>query len=117
MNSGADGSTVTAVPDAGYHFVDWSDGVLTAARTDLNVTGDLTVTANFAIDTYTLTYTAGANGSESQSKPAGLAASFIGRDERTGQSFLKLPMPKPEVLDQALQAIGALLEGWSRTRA
>jgi superfamily II DNA/RNA helicase len=43
----------------------------------------------------------------------GLAASWIGRDEQTGQSFLKLPMPKPEVLDQALQAIGALLEGWS----
>jgi hypothetical protein len=47
----------------------------------------------------------------------GLAASWIGRDEQTGQSFLKLPMPKPEVLDQALQAIGALLEGWSGPRA
>jgi hypothetical protein len=46
-----------------------------------------------------------------------LAASWIGRDEQTGQSFLKLPMPKPEVLDQALQAIGALLEGWSGPRA
>lgn len=58
-----------------------------------------------------------ANGSGGQSKPAGLAASFIGRDERTGQSFLRLPMPKPEVLDQALQAVGALLEGWSRVHS
>ena len=33
VNHGADGSEVTAVANAGYHFVDWSDGVLTAART------------------------------------------------------------------------------------
>ena len=53
---------MTAVPNTGYHFVDWSDGVLTAARTDLDVTANLTVTANFAIDTFTLTYSAGAGG-------------------------------------------------------
>ena len=53
---------VTAVPNTGYHFVDWSDGVLTAARTDLDVMANLTVTANFAADTFTLTYTAGAGG-------------------------------------------------------
>jgi superfamily II DNA or RNA helicase len=57
---------------------------------------------------------ASTNGSENRPLPVGLTASFIGRDPQTGQSFLKLPMPKPEVLDQALQAIGALLEGWSR---
>ena len=60
MNYGADGTLVTAVPNTGYHFVDWSDGVLTAVRTDLNVTANITVTANFEIDTFTLTYTAGA---------------------------------------------------------
>ena len=49
VNYGADGSSVTAVPNTGYHFVDWSDGVLTAARTDTNVTANLSVTANFAI--------------------------------------------------------------------
>ena len=27
VNHGADGTAVTAVPNAGYHFVDWSDGV------------------------------------------------------------------------------------------
>jgi len=52
---GASGTLVTAVPNAGYHFVSWSDGILTAARTDTNVTVDITVTANFAINTYTLT--------------------------------------------------------------
>ena len=50
VESGADGTPVTAVADAGYHFVAWSDGVLTASRTDLAVTGDVTVSASFAID-------------------------------------------------------------------
>ena len=46
--SGADGSQVTAVPNAGYRFVRWSDGVMTASRTDTNVTADINVTAIFA---------------------------------------------------------------------
>ncbi len=44
---GEDGTEVTAVPDEGYEFVDWSDAVSTPSRTDTNVTGDITVTANF----------------------------------------------------------------------
>ena len=47
---GGNGTQVTAVPAANHHFVKWSDDVLTAARTDLNVTADLAVTATFAID-------------------------------------------------------------------
>ena len=60
---------MTAVPDTGYHFVDWSDGVLTARATDTNVTANVSVTANFAINTYTLTYTAGANGTITGTSP------------------------------------------------
>ncbi len=40
---GAAGTLVTAMPNVGYHFVSWSDGVLTAARTDTNVTANLAV--------------------------------------------------------------------------
>ena len=58
-----------AVPNTGYHFVDWSDGVLTAARTDTHVTASLSVTANFAIDTFMLTYTAGTGGTLSGISP------------------------------------------------
>ncbi len=47
---GANGTEVTAVPDEGYEFVRWSDGVTTATRTDSNVTSDITVTAEFAPD-------------------------------------------------------------------
>lgn len=49
INHGASGTQVTAVPDNGYGFVQWSDGVLTAARTDTNVTADVNVTASFAL--------------------------------------------------------------------
>ncbi|MEN6627456.1 MAG: hypothetical protein ABFD69_14625, partial [Candidatus Sumerlaeia bacterium] len=69
VGQGFNGTEVVAVPNAGYHFVDWSDGVLTAARTETNVTGNITVTANFAINTYTLTYTAGTNGSITGTTP------------------------------------------------
>ncbi len=63
------GTQVTAVADTGYHFTGWSDGLSTAARTDGNVTANKSVTANFAINTYTLTYAAGANGSLSGISP------------------------------------------------
>jgi hypothetical protein len=38
----------------------------------------------------------------------------VARDERTGENYLKFPMPRPEVLDRALQAFSALLEGFRR---
>ena len=69
VNYGASGMAVTAVPATGYHFTSWSDGVLTASRTDTNVTANISVTANFAINTYTLTYTAGTNGSITGTSP------------------------------------------------
>ena len=69
VNHGADGTPVTAVPNTGYHFVDWSDASTANPRTDTNVTANMSVTANFAINTYTLTYTAGANGSITGTSP------------------------------------------------
>ena len=53
VNHGTNGSQVTAVPASGYLFVKWSDDVMTASRTDTNLTADLTVTANFAMNAYT----------------------------------------------------------------
>lgn len=50
VKEGEDGSTVTAVADFGYKFVKWSDGVTTAERTDRQVDGDVTVTAEFIIE-------------------------------------------------------------------
>jgi autotransporter-associated beta strand protein len=62
VNYGASGSAVTAVASAGYHFVNWSDGSTANPRTDANVTNNVSVTATFAINTLTLTYLAGSNG-------------------------------------------------------
>ena len=44
------GTEVTAVPNSGYHFVQWSDDVMTASRTDADPTADGSVTAIFAPD-------------------------------------------------------------------
>jgi hypothetical protein len=36
----------------------------------------------------------------------------VARDENTGESYLKFPMPNAEVLDKALTAFSALLESF-----
>jgi hypothetical protein len=61
--SGANGTEVVASPNVGYHFVSWNNGLTSASRTDMNILADVTYTATFAINTYTLTYAAGSNGS------------------------------------------------------
>jgi hypothetical protein len=47
VSHGSDGSSVEAVADEGYEFLNWSDEVTDNPRTDTNVTGDISVTANF----------------------------------------------------------------------
>ena len=72
VSPGGSGSAVTAVANSGYKFASWSDGVTTASRTDANVNANISVTASFAVNTvntYTLTYTAGANGAISGTTP------------------------------------------------
>jgi uncharacterized repeat protein (TIGR02543 family) len=54
--------TLTAVPDVGYHFVSWSGDTVgkSAATSPMSVTmiANRIITANFAVNTYTLTTTA-----------------------------------------------------------
>ena len=69
VSSGGNGTLVTAVPTGHYHFVGWSDGVSTAGRTDTSVSSSINVSAIFAIDTFTLSYTADGNGSISGPTP------------------------------------------------
>jgi superfamily II DNA or RNA helicase len=53
-------------------------------------------------------------------RPAGGRAKAIAsgpqveRDPKTGAAYFKVPVPPPEILDQALKAVGALLEGLRR---
>lgn len=92
VTHGSDGSPVTAVPDAGYHFVSWSDASTTNPRTDTDVTGDISVTANFAINSYSLDYSVGAHGtligSVSQSVDHGSDGSPIRVVTDYGYAFL-----------------------------
>jgi hypothetical protein len=90
---GGTGTEVTAVPNLGYHFVKWSDDVATAARTDGPVTANLTVTAEFALNEYTLTYLAGPNGSITgttpQTVPHGGSGSAVTAVPNVGYHFVK----------------------------
>jgi hypothetical protein len=44
----------------------------------------------------------------------GALGALVRRDEQTGEPYVRLPVPPPEVLDQALQALGSLLRGLRR---
>jgi len=93
VNHGADGTAVEAVAATGYHFVKWSDESTNNPRTDLAVTADITVSAVFEINTYTLTYTAGANGSitgtTTQTVNHGADGTAVEAVAATGYHFVK----------------------------
>ncbi len=59
---GKDCSAVTAIPNAGYRFVEWSDGITTPERQDKNITSDKNITAIFEKLFYSITYTSSGNG-------------------------------------------------------
>ncbi|MFA5471989.1 MAG: FISUMP domain-containing protein, partial [Acholeplasmataceae bacterium] len=61
VNYGSNGTAVEAVADSGYAFVKWSDNSTDNPRTDINISGNITVEAQFGIQ-YTLIYNSGDNG-------------------------------------------------------
>ena len=55
--------TLTANPNLGYHFVNWSGDLSTAINpVSIVINGNKNVTANFSIDQFTITSTSGENG-------------------------------------------------------
>ena len=90
---GQSGSAVTAVPDTGYEFEQWSDGSTDNPRTDTDISGDMSFTAQFAPKTYTLTYSAGAGGSITGANPQsvkfGESGSAVTAVPDTGYAFDK----------------------------
>jgi len=93
INHGSSGTQITAVPNTGYDFVQWSDGLMTASRTDTNVTANATYTATFALKQYTLTYTAGSGGTISGISPQtinhGSSGTQITAVPNTGYDFVQ----------------------------
>ena len=63
IDHGTSTSQVTAVPNANYHFTNWSDASTVNPRTISSIETTTSLTATFAIDTYTATYNSGGNGS------------------------------------------------------
>lgn len=61
---GKDAEEVTAIPDEGYYFVEWSDGLKEAKRLDKNITSNVNFTAVFApiTDPVTVSYQQAGNG-------------------------------------------------------
>jgi hypothetical protein len=39
---------------------------------------------------------------------------FVHRDPQTGEDYVRIPVPGPDVLDRALQTVGALLDRFRR---
>lgn len=93
VTHGGTGSAVTAIPAANHHFVQWSDGLTNNPRTEVNVTGDINVVAQFAIDTFSLSYAAASNGSiagmTSQTVDYGAAGSAVTPTPAAGYRFLQ----------------------------
>ena len=89
---GDSGTAVTAVPNEGYAFVRWSDGVITATRTDTDVAGNISVTAEFASLCH-LTYMAGEGGTIEgetvQSVPVGGGGTAVTAVPNEGYAFVR----------------------------
>ena len=129
VNSGGNGTSVTAIPSCGYYFTDWSDGSTLNPRTDINVTSNKSITANFTrryhcgggrssspnITTYTITFDG--NGSDGGSTatqilnyntPTNLTANGY---TRVGYTFdgwnTVLDGSGTDYADQALYTIGS----------
>ena len=90
--AGDSGTAVTAVPNEGYAFVRWSDGVTTATRMDTDVAGNISVTAEFASLCH-LTYVAGEGGTIEgetvQSVPVGGSGTAVTAVPNEGYTFVR----------------------------
>lgn len=62
LNYGQTGTGVRAIPDFGYEFVKWSDGVTDDFHISFTVKDDLVITAEFRKQKYTLQYETDGNG-------------------------------------------------------
>jgi hypothetical protein len=102
VNHGDDGTPVWAMPDTGYHFVDWSDGSTDNPRTDANVMADVNVTANFAINTYTLTVNVVGSGTVNISPP-GIDCGLVCFESYTYDTVVTL----------TVTVNGSTFDGWS----
>ncbi len=75
VDSGANGSAVTAIPASGYTFTQWSDGITANPRSDSNVQTRITVTAAFANAAPTISATSATPASPYEKESATISVS------------------------------------------
>lgn len=86
---------MTAEPNTGYHFTQWSDGGACNPRLDTNVTTNTRVTAIFEINRYTVTFqtdgtsSASLNGMTAQQVDHGSDCSTVTAQAAAGWFFIK----------------------------
>jgi hypothetical protein len=87
--------SIMATPNSGYHFVSWTAGtavVSTSASYSFTCTAARTLVANFATNTYSLSYSAGPNGSltgtVSQTVNYGASGTAVTAVPSTGYHFV-----------------------------
>jgi len=98
VDYGSDATMVTAVPDAHYHFVSWSDGVLTASRTDTDVIAPISVTASFALTDPLVQVNKRLATDQSQTIGVGGTVSYVLTVANTGETTMSL-IPLSDVFD------------------
>ncbi|MDR0696298.1 MAG: hypothetical protein LBF68_01960 [Christensenellaceae bacterium] len=98
ITAGGNATSVKANPDEGYRFVEWSDGVKQAQRTDLMVSQDKELTASFARIKYLVIFY----------YPNGTA----GREKyiEHGEPVIDIPS---EATDKEMQLYGYKFIGWN----
>lgn len=84
---------VIAVPNVGYEFLEWSDGVTTSERQDKDIVEDKSITAIFEKIRFTVTYNVGVGGTidgiTTQEIEYGEDANFVVAVPNNGYKFLK----------------------------
>ncbi|WP_133241452.1 InlB B-repeat-containing protein [Balneicella halophila] len=93
VNSGDSGTPVEALPNIGYKFVQWSDGVTDNPRIDKDVTGEISVVAKFELETYSVVYDTDGNGiisgNKTQTVSYGSSSSEVTANANTDYEFWK----------------------------
>lgn len=104
-----DANKVIAVPEEGYEFVKWSDGLITAERQDRNIKANRTVTAIFDKKTFIVRYESNKGGSieVTTADGKGYGGPYIDFEVKYGEDCEKI------IAVETVSAKNQIFVGWS----
>lgn len=106
---GEDASEVIAVPNTGYDFVRWSDGLLAPQRTDRLVTQTITRTATFAPKPESVPWSQGLHGGDISVEVKGPTAAEVDWPTQPDTSYDLYVTTDPETVLDEYALFGATL--------